>query len=132
MAYARIPDDRVGTVYLIHFSAPTSKGRQHYLGWSSDVAKRFARHQSGHGAEQTRKAVSEGLKLILAQTWRGTKADEKRIKREARWGYACLCPHCDAHDPRTAKLIHGMGPATLRVRRAPRAVPGGARATSSR
>jgi predicted GIY-YIG superfamily endonuclease len=87
-------DDAIGTIYLIHFSGPTAEGRQHYLGWSSNVGKRFAQHQAGAGAHQTQRAVAEGLKLTLAQTWRGTPAQERRIKQERRHvrrGFACLC-----------------------------------------
>jgi predicted GIY-YIG superfamily endonuclease len=111
-------DNRVGTIYLIHFSDPTAAGRQHYLGWSADVAKRFARHRAGRGAEQTRIAVSEGLKLTLAQTWRGTPAHERRMKDERRCvrrGFACICPFCEAHDSLAAELVRGLGPPTLRL-----------------
>lgn len=65
------PDARA-TVYLVHFSGLTSQNRQHYLCWSADVGRRFARHTSGRGAYETRKAVAEGLKVMLTQTWSGT------------------------------------------------------------
>jgi predicted GIY-YIG superfamily endonuclease len=80
----QVRDDAPGTIYLIHFSLRTKAGHQHYLGWSANVEKRFARHRAGHGAEETRKAVAEGLKLILAQTWTGTLLQERRIKEERR------------------------------------------------
>ena len=79
-ARAYPPDDAPGTIYLVHFSARTSQRRQHYLGWSSDIERRFAQHRSGHGAQETRKAVAEGLGLTLAQTWAGTPILERRIK----------------------------------------------------
>lgn len=114
-------DDAPGTIYLIHFSSPTKEGHQHYLGWSADVEKRFARHRAGRGAEETRKAIAEGLKLTLAQTWRGTPRQERRIKEErrrVRRGFACLCPVCGTHDDLAAELVRGMGPASLQIRRA--------------
>lgn len=110
----------IGTIYLIHFSAPTRDGRQHYLGWSSDVGKRFARHRAGNGAHQTRQAVAEGLKLTLAQTWRGTPLQERRIKQErrrVRRGFACLCPCCARDDALAAELVRDLGPPTLRIQR---------------
>jgi predicted GIY-YIG superfamily endonuclease len=109
---------QVGTVYLIHFSGRTVAGHQHYLGWTTDLAKRFARHRTGRGAEETKKALAEGLKLTLAQTWRGTLADEWRIKDErkrVKRGFGCLCPFCETEDELAADLVRGMGPPTLRV-----------------
>lgn len=120
MAWRGPPDDSEGFVYLIHFSERTTAGRQHYLGWSADVQARFARHRAGIGAQQTRKAVAEGLKLTLAQTWRGTPADERRMKqqrRRSKRGFACLCPFCDEQDDSASDLLVGLGAPTLRVTR---------------
>jgi predicted GIY-YIG superfamily endonuclease len=120
MAWRDAPEDSDGVVYLIHFSACTAENHQHYLGWSRDVVKRFARHKSGLGAVETRKAIAQGLKLTLAQTWRGTPADERRIKEErrrVRRGFACLCPFCNVDDELAPDLVRGMGPPTLRVTR---------------
>ena len=111
---------QVGTVYLIHFSGRTATGHQHYLGWTTDVTKRLARHRAGHGAEETRKAVEEGLKLKLAQTWRGTLDDERRIKEErrrVRRSFGCLCPYCETNDSLADDLVRGMGPPELRILR---------------
>jgi predicted GIY-YIG superfamily endonuclease len=122
VSYPGPADARVGTVYLLHFSGRTAAGRQHYLGWTTDLAKRLARHQAGRGAAQTRKAVEEGLKLKLAQAWRGTPGDERRIKEERRRveeSFACLCPYCEAEDEAAADLVRGMGPPQLRVLRLP-------------
>jgi predicted GIY-YIG superfamily endonuclease len=122
MAYRFPPDDAQGTIYLIHFSSRTQQGRQHYLGWSADVAKRFGQHRAGRGAEETRKAVAEGLKLTLAQTWSGTPLQERRIKEERRRhrrGFGCLCPFCGTPDDLATDLVRGMGPPTLSIRRSP-------------
>lgn len=112
-------EERVGTIYLIHFSAPTKARRQqHYLGWTRDVEKRLARHRAGAGAELTRRAVAEGLRLTLAQTWRGTPAQERRMKEErrrVRRGFACLCPFCKADDALAAELVRGLGAPTLKI-----------------
>jgi predicted GIY-YIG superfamily endonuclease len=111
-------DDAIGTIYLVHFSAPTVAHRQHYLGWSADVTRRFAQHCAGHGARQTRKALAEGLRLTLAQTWRGTPSQERRIKdehRRARRSFAWLCPFCEGDDCLPGSVIAELGPPTLRV-----------------
>jgi predicted GIY-YIG superfamily endonuclease len=118
MAWRGPPDDSLGDVYLIHFSGRTGHGHQHYLGWSADVCRRFTQHKSGRGAAETRKAIAEGLKLTLAQTWRGTPADERRIKEErrrVRRGFASLCPFCEVEDELAEGLVRGIGAPTLRV-----------------
>lgn len=111
-------DDQVGTIYLIHYSAATAAGRQHYLGWSANVSRRFAQHRSGHGSQQTRKAVGEGLQLTLAQTWRGTPLQERELKeahRRVRRGFGCMCPFCDAHGLVAGGVLEELGEGTLRV-----------------
>ncbi len=111
-------DRRVGTIYLLHFSGQTAAGHQHYLGWTTDLAKRLARHRAGLGAEETKRAIAEGLKLKLAQQWRGTPSDERRIKEErrrVRRSYGCLCPYCETEDEYAADLVRGMGPPELHV-----------------
>lgn len=113
------PEDALGTIYLIHFSARTSQERQHYLGWSSDIEKRFAQHRSGHGSRETRKAVAEGLRLTLAQTWTGTPLLERRIKawsRRGRKGFSGICPLCPGEEALTPDIVRGLGAPTLRIR----------------
>lgn len=61
-----------GTIYLLHYTLRTSRGHQHYLGWSEDPVRRWRQHRAGRGAQETRIAVAEGAKLIMAQTWSGT------------------------------------------------------------
>jgi predicted GIY-YIG superfamily endonuclease len=78
----RLDPNARGTVYLVHFSGRTSQNRQHYLGWSADIGRRFTEHTSGWGAHETRKAHAEGLKVKLAQT----PDLERRIKGWSRDG----------------------------------------------
>ncbi len=107
-----------GTVYLVHFSGRTSQNRQHYLGWSADVGRRFAQHTSGRGAHETRKALAEGLKVMLAQTWRGTPDLERRIKQWSRRGakgFAGLCPYCARGAELPEALARELGPPTFTV-----------------
>jgi predicted GIY-YIG superfamily endonuclease len=113
----RIPLDARGTIYLLHYSARTREARQHYLGWCSDVERRVAQHRSGCGCRETAKAVAEGLKLTLAQTWRGTPLLERRMKewsREGRKGFAGICPFCMDDAVLPPELTRDLGPPSLR------------------
>ena len=102
MATSSYPaDDALGTIYLLHYSGRTKQRHQHYLGWSSDVERRYAQHRSGRGSGETKKAVAEGLKITMAQTWKGTPLLERRLKEWSRkgWkGFAGICPFCQKED----------------------------------
>ena len=105
-----------GTIYLVHYSGRTSQGRQHYLGWSSDLGARYARHRSGWGAHETRKAVAEGLKLTVAQTWKGTPLLERRLKdwsSEGRKGFSGICPFCHGEAVLPPDLRRDLGEPSL-------------------
>jgi predicted GIY-YIG superfamily endonuclease len=119
MATSSYPaDDALGTIYLLHYSGRTKQRHQHYLGWSSDVERRYAQHRSGQGAGDTKKAVAEGLKLTMAQTWKGTPLLELRLKewsREGRKGFAGICPFCPKEDALPPQLADALGPSSLRV-----------------
>jgi predicted GIY-YIG superfamily endonuclease len=113
------PDDTPGTIYLLHFSGKTKQGRQHYLGWSSNSEARLGRHRSGWGARETRKALAEGLKLTLAQTWNGTPRLERRLKewsRAGNKGFSGICPFCSRQDALPPELASELGAPSLRVR----------------
>ncbi len=112
-------DDASGTIYLLHYSGRTKKGRQHYLGWTSNTEVRYARHCSGWGSGETKKAVAEGLKITQAQTWKGTPLLERRLKEWSRkgWkGFAGICPLCPKEDALPPDLATALGPPSLRVR----------------
>jgi predicted GIY-YIG superfamily endonuclease len=113
------PDTR-GDVYLVHFSGRTRQGRQHYLGFSSDLERRYRQHRYGWGAEETKKAIAEGLKLTVAQTWRGTPALERRLKewsREGKKGFAGICPLCSGEVDLPPDLARDLGKPSMRVYR---------------
>jgi predicted GIY-YIG superfamily endonuclease len=117
---ARPAPDAAGTIYLVHFSARTNQGRQHYLGWTRDLEARLHRHRSGAGASDTKKAVAEGLKLTVAQTWNGTPHLEERLKkwsRQARKGFSGICPLCRGEEVLPPDLVRDLGPPSLRIRR---------------
>jgi predicted GIY-YIG superfamily endonuclease len=116
------PPDAPGTIYLLHFSGRTKQGHQHYLGWSQDVERRIARHRAGAGAHETRKAVAEGLKLTVAQTWKGTPSLETRLKewsRQGRKGFSGICPFCYGEEALPLSLARDLGEPSLRIRRLP-------------
>jgi predicted GIY-YIG superfamily endonuclease len=120
MATSSYPaDDALGTIYLLHYSGRTKQRHQHYLGWSSDVERRYAQHRSGRGSGETKKAVAEGLKITMAQTWKGTPLLERRLKEWSRkgWkGFAGICPFCQKEDVLPSDLADALGPSSLSVR----------------
>lgn len=92
----RITRQRGHVVYLLHYSAPTHTGRQHYLGCTSDLTLRLQQHRAGRCSE-TAKAVQQGLKLQLAQTWAGGFGLEREVKdwfRSTGMSFGVLCPYC--------------------------------------
>jgi predicted GIY-YIG superfamily endonuclease len=112
------PDHAPGTIYLLHFSGRTEQGRQHYLGWSADIERRYAQHRSGWGSGETKKAMAEGLKITQAQTWKGTPLLERRLKewsREGCKGFSGICPFCPREDILPSDLADALGPSSLRV-----------------
>jgi len=119
-AHAYPPREVPGTIYLLHYSARTSGNRQHYLGWTRNLERRFAQHRSGFGCDETAKAVAQGLTITVAQTWRGTLALETHLKewsREGRKGFSGICPLCDGKRKLPADLASELGPASMRVYR---------------
>jgi predicted GIY-YIG superfamily endonuclease len=111
MATNRFPaPDARGYIYLVHFSGRTEQHRQHYLGFSANLERRYDQHRFGRGAGETKKAIAEGLKLTVAQTWKGTPSLEKRLKEwscrqilHASWVHRpCVCIRCGLRQRRPA------------------------------
>jgi predicted GIY-YIG superfamily endonuclease len=112
-----MPTGNVGSIYLLHYSKRTSRGHQHYLGWTEDLARRLRQHQIGRGAEETKIAVAEGAKLLMVQTWIGTRALESQIKtwsRSHRAGFAGLWPKCGRGKTLPPELEAALGPGSMR------------------
>lgn len=78
-------------VYLIHFSRPLGRAR-HYLGWSSDIDKRYADHVSGRGARIMAAVVRAGISTELVRRWEEPRSFESELK--ARRDTSKLCPLC--------------------------------------
>lgn len=91
-----------GNLFVALYTVRTTRGRQHYLGWSANPVERLRRHRSGYGAAETRRASADGAKLIMTQTWRGTPALERMLKdwsQSRRVGFVGLCPMCEGGVP---------------------------------
>jgi hypothetical protein len=61
--------------------------------------------------------VAEGVKLIMAQTWSGTPALERRIKlwsRSRRAGFSGLCPICSRESRLPPELEAALGPGSMK------------------
>jgi hypothetical protein len=112
----------IGTIYLIHFDeglkVRTEKktGRevlcQHYLGWSTDWRKRHQEHKDGNGSKLMAEVARRGIGWRVVRRWKGTRDDERRIKRLKN--SPGLCGVCesrrrrDAHIPDIYRLeVHG-------------------------
>lgn len=84
------------TVYLLHFAEPIAPGRhtaQHYLGSAEDLAPRVNAHRHGNGARFTEVAHERGIPFVIARTWEGDRALERRLKRRKEGPR--LCPLCN-------------------------------------
>jgi len=89
----------VGTVYLLHFDRPFGHAR-HYQGWSERLEPRLVEHRTGKGAKLLAAVHAAGIGWQLARTWEGTRALERRLKRQG--GGARRCPLCGVK-PRTLR-----------------------------
>jgi hypothetical protein len=90
----------MATVYLLHFATPIGNPAnpramaQHYIGWTSEPAKRLARHAAGDGAAIMRAVRDKGIGFEIARTWSGTRALERQLKRRKHASH--FCPICRA------------------------------------
>lgn len=102
--YAWYDPDRPSIVYLLHFDRPIGTARhsaQHYIGFVADsrqLDRRLKQHEQGRGAAITAAAVAQGIKLQLADWWRGSRWLERKLKNRKNARY--LCPICRARAAR--------------------------------
>jgi len=103
----------MGTVYLLHFLEPIGNPSnpramaQHYIGWGAVAAERIAVQTAGAGAAIVRAVQARGIGFVVAATWPGDRALERRLKR--RKCAPRFCPVCQA-----ASGPVGGGPARAR------------------
>ena len=92
------------TVYLLHFERPVYGNSQHYVGFTTDLARRVAMHKSGHGARITSIAVRKGISWELAYVWEdGDKPLERYLKKSGRARKFCkICSPPPDEDAKAA------------------------------
>jgi predicted GIY-YIG superfamily endonuclease len=81
-----------GTVYLLHFNQSLGSAR-HYIGFTTNLPARLAAHRRGHSAAIMQALHSAEIEFVLARTWTGTIALERRLKRLHQG--SALCPLCN-------------------------------------
>jgi predicted GIY-YIG superfamily endonuclease len=82
-------------VYLIHFGRPPAGRGGHYVGYTTDVERRFQEHQTGKGGRATVAAHRAGITMELVRVWPdGDRAFEQRLRRLGRLVH--YCPVCAA------------------------------------
>ena len=89
----------MGSIYTIHFDKPLgTSGRnaaQHYTGWAKNWKQRFARHQNGtSGVPIINAALRAGITFQVVDVRRGTRDDERRMKRNGH--HVRRCSICKA------------------------------------
>ena len=85
-------DGQPGYLYLIHFDKPVAHA-QHYLGYTTDLDKRFKRHAKLDGARLVRAAIQNGAECTVVRLWRNAdKNFERKLKN--RKNHRALCPIC--------------------------------------
>ena len=87
--------NEVGTIYLLHFSAPF-KHAKHYMGWTTNLEQRLKAHGTGNGSRLVEVITEAGLSFELVRTWEGTRNDERKLKNGKRGPR--LCPICTAKE----------------------------------
>ena len=66
-------------VYLLHFVTPYRHAK-HYLGCADDLSHRLSEHRCGTGARLTQVVLENGGSWVVARTWRGGRALERKLK----------------------------------------------------
>lgn len=111
MAFLPDPRDqaRDGVIYLVHLDQPFHHAK-HYLGFvESDLGERLdermERHRRGTGSKLLRAVAKAGIGWRVVRTWRGTRADERRMKNAKMTPR--YCPICSASPTKIAYLEPG-------------------------
>lgn len=84
--------DVKGVIYLLHFSTAHYHAK-HYLGWTQgNITDRLDSHMLGTGSKLMRAVTEEGISIVIAKLWAGTRNDERALKRQKHGPR--LCPIC--------------------------------------
>ena len=79
--------------YLIHLYQPLAGHASHYLGYASNVARRYERHMAGNGSRMLAAAIQQRIDFDVVRVWKdGNKAKEKELKRGHN--SKVYCPLC--------------------------------------
>src|ERR1044072_4230656 len=99
--YQVYPDNTKGYVYIIHLAKPLAGSKScHYVGFSKEPKKRLWHHRNNSGSHFLREANRQGIEYCMVVLFRGTKADERKLKNCKNT--ARYCPCC-ADKPREYK-----------------------------
>lgn len=96
-------------VYLLHFQnyiAPGRHSARHYIGFvAGDLARRIQQHSAGgcHAARICQVAAERHNPFVVARVWRGSRADERRLKRRKEG--PAFCPICSEHPVNVGGLV---------------------------
>lgn len=82
----------IGSVYLVHF-ARRYHGKQHYLGFSTNIPERVKAHRAGWGAPLLAAVTKQAIPWRVARTW---KKRDGHFEQSLKRGHALkdLCPVC--------------------------------------
>jgi predicted GIY-YIG superfamily endonuclease len=82
-------------VYLLHFDTPY-KHAQHYLGYTSSLAKRITKHAERPDARLMQVIKEAGIGFTIARVWPDAdRTEERRIKTMG--GGKRFCPICNEY-----------------------------------
>ena len=81
-----------GMVYVLHLSKKIGGHAGHYCGWSANLEARLLAHRNGNSSALMAEAKRLGITFALTYARPGTKADERKIKRDR--GVLRLCSLC--------------------------------------
>jgi hypothetical protein len=103
----------MGDVYLICLGEGIGRGKmpgnaRHYIGWSSDVDRRFDEHLAGagKGSPLIKAAVEAGCEPKLARVWPDvTRAFERFVKNQKH-----APRHCPICNPKSKGIILDIEP----------------------
>lgn len=93
------PASRQGVIYLIHLDgglrvregAGGTVFATHYLGWTPELERRIEEHARGRGSAFMAEVTRRGITWKVVRCWRGTRSDERRIKRQRNAPEFCPC-----------------------------------------
>ena len=82
----------LGVIYLLCFERLYGNHCRHYLGWTQDLGARIQAHRTGNGSRLMTAVATAGIGFEVVTTWRGTRADERRLKKGKHLDRRC--PRC--------------------------------------